>query len=296
MSRFWTDAFSEMVAPARHRPALWRLILGIVLAVFVYALFVAGEVIAARLIGGPGAIPWIVEGFRGTGSAAQTALLLASFGGMALGAVVAARVLHKRPARTLFGTDAGLFWRDFFRCFGAVTVLIGGSGMLYLVFGNPVPNQPLDRWLVWILPALGLVLLQIGAEEMFFRGYLQTQLAARFRAPFFWFFLPALLFGIAHYNGQGGVAWVLVVAATVFGLIAADLTARTGSIGAAMGFHMANNVLALLIVSVDGTITGLSLYVTGFTADEIDMTRPIYLFDAAVMILAWLACRRLVRR
>jgi uncharacterized protein len=49
-----------------------------------------------------------------------------------------------------------------------------------------------------------------------------------------------------------------VGAAATFGLIAADLTARTGSIGAAWGFHFANNTMAITILATDGTITGLS--------------------------------------
>ena len=54
-----------------------------------------------------------------------------------------------------------------------------------------------------------------------------------------------------------------------FGLVAADLTERTGSLGAAMGFHFANNLLALFIVSIKGTLTGLALYVTPWgLADE----------------------------
>ena len=37
---------------------------------------------------------------------------------------------------------------------------------------------------------------QVFAEEVAFRGYLQTQLAARFTSPVIWMSLPALGFGL----------------------------------------------------------------------------------------------------
>ncbi len=43
-------------------------------------------------------------------------------------------------------------------------------------------------------------LIQTGAEELVFRGYLQQQLAARFASPLIWMVLPALIFGAVHYD------------------------------------------------------------------------------------------------
>ena len=60
--------------------------------------------------------------------------------------------------------------------------------------------------------------------------------------------LPSVMFGALHFwNGNGaaeGVLWAIW--ATALGIACADLTARTGNLGAAIGLHMANNVFALL--------------------------------------------------
>ena len=75
--------------------------------------------------------------------------------------------------------------------------------------------------------------------------------------------LPSLLFGAAHYlNGFGPADAVLYALwATLLGLACADLTARTGNIGAAIGLHLSNNLFAFLIVGEKGTpSSGLVLF------------------------------------
>ncbi len=106
---------------------------------------------------------------------------------------------------------------------------------------------------------------------------------------------PAVVFGLAHYAPaqSGPNAWAVVAAVTLFGLIAGDLTARSGTIGAATGFHLANNTLAILILSTDGAIDGLSLWRTGFAADD-PVLAPLLLVDAAVLVAGWALCRRLI--
>ena len=64
---------------------------------------------------------------------------------------------------------------------------------------------------------------QISAEELAFRGYLMQGLAARFRARAVWWGLPALLFGLMHWNPAtfGPNAWLVVLTAGLIGLILA---------------------------------------------------------------------------
>ena len=76
-----------------------------------------------------------------------------------------------------------------------------------------------------------------------------------------------------------------------FGLCAADLTARTGSIGAAWGFHFANNVVAILVVSLSGTLSGLALYITPFAASDTETLVPLLLRDMATTVAIWAAIR-----
>lgn len=226
-----------------------------------------------------------------------TLLLLVSFLGMGLGVALAARWLHRREVGTLFGPRVRVL-RDFVTAFAVVFVLMLLSLALWSLANDAVPNLAPGTWAVLLpLTLLGL-LIQTGAEEAVFRGYLQQQLAARFRSPLAWALVPSLLFGIVHFNPELPPAgtWTIIGAAAVFGLAAADLTARTGSIGAAWGFHFANNLMAVAILSTDGTINGLSLFRTPYSVEESLTFDALILLDLGFLVLAWWLVRRMVAR
>lgn len=293
-----TPEFDRFVRPARARPAIWRLVLGVVAAFIVYMAFVSAFLFAAWRIAGREipAFVWLPEVVLAR-TPRDTLILLGTFGGMALGAVAAARWLHGRRAGTLFGPGARTL-RDFASAALVVFVVLGLSVAGWSLVYDSEPNLSPGTWLLLLPLALAGIALQTGAEEMLFRGYLQGQLAARFRSPAVWIVVPSLLFGIVHYDPEsaGETALAVVGAASLFGLIAADLTARTGSIGAAWGFHFANNCVALLVLATDGTITGLALRLTPYTIDEIGAVGGLILVDLGMMVLAWLIVRRVVAR
>jgi len=155
------------------------------------------------------------------------------------------------------------------------------------------PGLDLSLWLSFLPLSLVIILGQTGAEELFFRGYLQQQLAARFNTPLVWMWLPSILFGLAHYDPSNGplVSWLIVAATGLFGLLAADLTARTGSIGAAWGFHFANNVAAILVLSMDGALSGLALYTAPIGPEDAEVFAPLLLRDMATTVAVWAAIR-----
>lgn len=293
----FTAQFERFVLPARTRPQIWRLIAGIIIILIVYFISVAVLFAAIWAVTGiSGMQEWatkLVEASTPTG----TILLLASFIGLALAPMVAVRLLHKREAKTLFGPRV-IVLRDFVGA--AVTVLL-----IFAVFTfawsmrfDAVPNLDLSLWLCFLPLALLGVLIQTGAEELVFRGYLQQQLAARFRSPIIWMLLPSLAFGMVHYDPAtaGANVWLVVGSATVFGLIAADLTRVTGSIGAAWGFHFANNVLAVLFISVQGTLPGLALYLTPYAADDTTHLTALIFVDFIGLIIAWRIVRWVLSR
>ncbi|MEL6642408.1 MAG: type II CAAX endopeptidase family protein [Pseudomonadota bacterium] len=289
---------ARFVAPARARPQLWRLVVGLVLALIVYIAVVFLLFLVA----------WFVSDAEGDGLAwAQRQLnpsdpnalllLLSTFAGMALGAMAAARVMHGRSAKTLFGPAARTL-RDFVTAATVVAVILGGSVVVWSLFYDAVPGLPWGTWLSLLPLALVGLLIQTGAEEILFRGYLQQQLAARFASPVIWLIIPALVFGLVHYDAQsaGSSVWIVVGAAAIFGLIAGDLTAHTGTIGAAWGFHFANNTLAVLIISTEGSLTGLALYTTPYAVSDTSTLSNLIFFDLAMMLIAWFIIRRLVTR
>jgi membrane protease YdiL (CAAX protease family) len=66
--------------------------------------------------------------------------------------------------------------------------------------------------------ALVGVLIQTGAEEVLFRGYMQQQLAARFSSPILWMVLPSAIFAALHYQPEimGDNTWLMMGAVFVF--------------------------------------------------------------------------------
>lgn len=133
----------------------------------------------------------------------------------------------------------------------------------WIAFDELAFTRPLFGWAIWIIPTIGALIIQAGTEELYFRGYLQQQFAVMSDSKWVWMGLPSLLFGLGHYyNGFGPADSVLYVLwATLLGMACADLTARTGSIGAAVGLHVSNNLFAFMIVSeIDMPSNGLALF------------------------------------
>ena len=290
-------AFESYVAPARARAEIWRLLLGLCLAGIAYAAWSFAAIAAywwlTRPAGGLSSMAGIVDATNPW----DTLALLATFIGMGLGVILVVRYLHRRPVRTLFGR-APVVIRDFIVAAGVVAAVYSVTMVFWFLRYDAVPQLEPGLWLLLLpLSILGL-LIQTGAEELVFRGYLQQQLAARFNARLIWLLVPSLLFGAAHYDPSvsGANVWLTVAATAVFALLAADLTAVTGSIGAAWGFHFANNFIAILIVAVKGTIPGLALYTTPYGADQTEGMMGLIVIDIAGLALAWLLVRRLVQR
>ncbi len=290
-------AFDAFVQPARRAPALWRTVLGAILVALIYAGSFAAALGSVAVILGPFRARDLAERLVALDTPRATLFLLATFLGMAVAPMAAVRLLHRRSAASLFGRAPRVL-HDFAMAVTVVGALYALSIGLWSLAYDPVPNLPLGTWLALLpLTLLGL-LLQTGAEELVFRGYLQQQLAARFASPLVWMLLPSLAFGFVHYAPAmtGENAWLMVGGAVLFGLFAADLTAATGSIGAAWGFHFVNNVVALAVLATDGTITGLALYLTPYAADGEEIARFAIVADVAMLTVAWALCRAVVRR
>jgi hypothetical protein len=282
---------------AEARPELWRLLLGFVAMTALYivlALFyqqAISELARYR--------PAFTEDLLSGSTPLAMYVLLASFGLSIISIFCVVKVLHKRDALSVMGPLI-LALPQFFRVLAILLVL----GLLLWVLppygmGGPlVPNLAIGLWALLLPLSLVAVFIQISAEEIFFRGYLQQQLGARFRSPLVWMGIPSFIFAIGHYQPSeaGDNAVLIVVWAGLFGLLMADLTARAGSIGPALAVHFFNNVTALLITSLPDALGGLALWHTPFGMADVEQLRAWLPVDFAMMIVSWLAARLALRR
>ncbi|MCT4685429.1 MAG: CPBP family intramembrane metalloprotease [Roseicyclus sp.] len=287
---------ADFVAPAVTHAAMWRLLAGLLLVVAVYVLGMGAIFLVLAAVSGFGGAEIWISRMATAGTPTSTLLVLATFLGMGLGPMLAARWLHRRGIGTLFGPRAVL-WRQF-AIAAAICAAVYAASALVPSNIAPQPNLAPALWAGFLPLALVGVLVQTGAEEVLFRGYIQQQLAARFTSPLAWMLLPSALFAVLHYQPDlmGENAWLVVGAVFLFAVLAADLTARTGSLGAAWGFHFANNCVAILVVALDGPLSGLALYTVPMAEMSAAELRPALAMDMAVTLLTWGAIRLAVSR
>ncbi len=282
-----------LAAPARPSAHPLRLIAGMVLTVALFlpmAVFYAG--VAPELVGADD--PDVL--MEGT-SPGAVLLLLGEFGFLILALAVTLRLVHGRHIVTLFGARGATL-----QTFRRVCVALVALYLFMSILPAPeayrlTKNLGFGSWLGWLPLALPLVLVQTSAEELVFRGYLQSQLAARFSHPLVWVGIPSVLFGLIHYDPvlAGGNAWMLSVWAWVFGAAAADLTARTGTLGPAVALHFVNNVFAILVTAPAGDLDGLALYTFPLRLDEAGIAWYVLPMEIGFTLCAWLAARVALR-
>lgn len=291
-------AHEQLLAPARDTAQLWRLVVGLIIATGVY--LICNETFLRTVFTwqGKNASAFSKTLMAGTSPLAMY-IILASFGFMTLGVAIALRVAHQRWFPQILGNTSEFFAQ--LRAVLLILVLINLAVMILPPWdmGAPlVANMNFGLWLVLLPISLFAVFIQVSAEEVLFRGYLQQQLAARFNSPLVWMVLPALLFGVGHYTPleAGPNATAIALWAVVFGLLMADLTARAGTLGPAIAVHFVNNVIAILIVSLPDNLSGLALYLSPFSLGDIDAVRAWLPVDFGFMIVSWLAARLAIRR
>lgn len=289
---------ARFIEPATGSPQIWRLILGIILAAGIF--LALSQLVFGTLFGLME--PETVRAIMADGQTGQTAtgmlIILFQLGLLSVTAALVVIMVHKRSPVSLIGVP-GLAGRQFTIVLFAMILLTAALWMLPPYdFNEPLTrNMGFGRWFALLPIALLAVLIQTSAEEIFFRGYIQQQLAARFRSPLIWMLAPAALFGVGHYMpaSAGSNAWVIALWATMFGILMADLTARSGTLGPAMAVHFANNVSAMVLTATPDEMSGLALYVLPFgIGDEAQMAAWLPV-DFAFMLVSWLTARLAIR-
>ena len=292
---------ARFVAPALAAADLPRLAFGVVAIEGLYKLFLMGFEQGLDATPGFSAhMMWYAN------TATGLLLQLFSFVFLALAVVLVARLGHRRGLASLIG-PIGPSLRALAWAFGAVLLFFALTELLppyWMAEGQAVAHTPL-YWLALLPLSLLALLVQCGAEELFYRGYIQQQLAARFARPWVWMVLPNIAFALAHWELGDFTppAAQYVIWAFVFGVAASDLTARTGNLGAAIGFHLGNNAYAFLLFSeYAAPDSGLALFVFPSGAlgdallDEAPLFTTAFATELAGVGLMWLAVRLVLRR
>lgn len=287
-----------LVSPARGTAQIWRLVMGIVLiagVVLLVSQFVNQTLVT--LLGNAGYAALI--GADGGSTPISVLYLLTSFGFLTLGVVVALRVAHQRGFAAMFG-DGTLFRQQFVSVLAMMLLL--NICIVILppwTVGMPIePNIDIEAWALLLPFAIAAILVQVSAEEIVFRGYLQQQFAARFSSPLIWLGVPSALFGLGHYMpvAAGENAVILAVWAGLFGLAMADITARAGTLGPAIALHLSHNAVAILFVSIQDELSGLALYTVELDLADSEAISGMFPVEFMMILISWLGARLAIRR
>lgn len=229
--------------------AVWRILAGALMIVAIYVLGLFGVGFYSRGVAGNDLNP-----------ASQMTLIifLMSFIPIWLGTGAVTRLLFGFSLPHLYGQSGKIRWSDFHVGFVCVFVFVLLLEVLvfavtWIIGAAPYMRNsavPLLEWLIYLLPFLVLIFLQVGAEELFFRGYLLRLVYSR-KASLFWaVYVPSCLFGLAHLDpityGFNSLLYVLNTALT--GVILCFITLWRRNIAMAMGIHFAVNISAILII------------------------------------------------
>ncbi len=287
-------AFDALIAQAAaHRSDWWRVLLAIVLFTALYLGISLGSVTIIRdgallpLGIGPDQIAELGEP-RGNLSPPALILLLMTFLSFWIALIVAVRVIHLRRFRTLFAASGCFRWRHFLHGAAIIMAFQAMTLVAYIiVIGAPERTDvALPLWLLWIVPVLVLIFFQATAEELIFRGYLLQQFAVWSRNPLIWGLVPSLIFAVLHYDPSIPPLdlAMMIFHIFTFGLIAALLVWKTGSLAAAMGVHVVNNWFAMTLIGAQGVNMGFELWLF----PEGAIQRMFYFDMTTTVIATWL--------
>lgn len=281
-----TQKFEKFVLPAQAKPQFWRLIAGTITIAAIYLGFTVGVMALALKLG----LLTISETTANMNTRASMSLILITFLGMIIGVWLSVKLYHRRGLNSLLGKWSAVRKNFLFSLIVALSIQLPLMMIAIFLWGIQ-PNLSITSVALFLPISIILLLIQTGAEELVFRGYLTQQLAVRFRSPFFWLALPAILFGILHYDplAMGHMAVPITIASTIFGFLLADLTRRTGNLGAAWGWHFSNNFLLMNLVGMPDNMHGYSWGI--FTFSYHDLSPIVNVPIIGMYIVIWLILR-----
>ncbi len=291
--------FERLIAPARPTATLARLATGSVVVVIGFFTFVYIASVLLRSLLPPSLSETMSTALRDGNTPTGVLGNLYIFAFVLLALIVALRQVHGRSFVSLLGpvnsavAQAGRVVLYLVGLHVAISLLMPSGPQM-----TPQPNLDLGLWLSLLPLALLALLIQTGTEELVFRGYLQSQLAAQFRSPLIWIGVPSVIFAFLHHDPgmMGDNAMVVVLWALVFGIVAADITARAGTLGPAIALHFVNNIAAILLVAPEGNFDGLALYNFPFSLEDWGAVWVWAPIDLMVLFCSWLTARLAIRR
>jgi uncharacterized protein len=227
-------------------------------------------------------------GFIGIPVTIEFLVTMSSFIPLIVATLLAVRLIHEQPLKTLITAEPHIRWR---RILAAAGVWLVIAALLSLVEAILYPGryvftfQP-AAWLVYAVFALIFIPIQTSAEELFFRGYLLQSMGLHLKNKWLLSLLNGVLFLLPHLANPelAGGSILIGLGYLAMGFFLALITLQDNGMELALGMHAANNLFAALFANY--TVTALPSP-SMFTVQVLD---PVYSFISLVagMILFYI--------
>ncbi len=192
------------------------------------------------------------------------------------------------PAKRMLGEDGKLDWRGFAVGFSAMLGVQLAMNFIAMAVNPQDFKYTLDaqgRILDWTL-ALVLVVAAAFLEELLTRAYIahfvNDDMETRPLNMLYYCLASALLFAIAHFSNPevaGSGAFYAMAFYFMMGFVLMLVTLRTRSIGAALGIHIANNLVNAWFFTYDNAAVKTNALYT-----QANNEGPMLLVQAAISL------------
>ncbi|PJX25187.1 CPBP family intramembrane metalloprotease domain-containing protein [Psychroflexus sp. S27] len=167
------------------------------------------------------------------------------------------KFVHKQSIRSLTTTRPKIDWSRVFFSFALITVFL--VSLTLIDYATNPADYKLNFELIPFLGLLGLAVvlipLQTSFEEYFFRAYLMQGIGGFFKSRLIALIFTSVIFGLMHIANPeiGKIGYVLLVTYIGTGFLLGIMTLMDEGIELALGFHAANNLITVLLVTTDWT-------------------------------------------
>ena len=182
-------------------------------------------------------------------------LLLISFVVAVVGIYIVVRYLHHQTLLSIMTSRKKIDWKRVFFSF-TLWAIITVVSTLVMFWLNPVDFkinfQPMP-FLILVVIATLLIPVQTSVEELVFRGYLMQGFANLSMNKWFPLLMTSVIFGSMHlFNPEvTKLGYFIMVYYIGTGLLLGIITLMDEGMELALGFHAANNLIGVLLVTSD---------------------------------------------
>lgn len=191
------------------------------------------------------------------------ALFLLTFPLGCLGLYFMQRVIHRRSITSLYTAAERIKWGRILEGFILTWVVLGSFVIIGHLIGLVDVRYVFNSQKFWGFAIVSLLLipLQAGAEEVFFRGYVNQGLTHIMRNKWIAFGLSSLAFMALHLSNPEALAGastgtlpIVMSSYLFFGLAMCVLVWLDDGLETAIGVHAGNNCFAAIFVNYEGSV------------------------------------------